>query len=534
MKANVRKLSFCLGIFALIIGALAAIPSPQVAHAQGAEAAAAVRFVHVYSGGGPIDIYIDNEVVSQGIAFGKATEFASLPNGDRHLQVVAAGQNPSSALIDKTITVDAGKAYDVLIGGQQDKLDARSNEVNTDQLAAGQARVRFIPGEPGSENVDLQLGPQSSAGTEEASGGTPIGFPMGNNSGAGSSITDYQDIPAATYCIFVSESGCNQPRVNAANIELQEGIVYDVVILGQVSSNNLTFLPLMTPTTEPCTKSLGVGQESDACIRFVHTSPDAGPVDLYIDDQPVAKAVSYGTPTEFAAVANGEHKVRVVAAGQSVDSALLDETMTFDTGMAYQVVVFGIAADDNNGDNNLKLKQEQVNLAPVPEGQARVRGIHAVSDVGTVDVNGPGGSTIFSGLDFSDTTDYALLPAGSYDLSIVDKDNATVVEASGVKVEAGMVYDIFVVGLKGNNTAELLIVTTPASTLQGAQATPMVAAPATPSVTTQATPVTAAQATVVTGNQQESTPVGTAPVTPVLTPAESPTPAETPTPTPSS
>lgn len=96
----------------------------------------------------------------------------------------------------------------------------------------------------------------------------------------------------------------------------------------------------MTSTTEPCTTSLGVGQESDACVRFVHTSPDAGQVDVYIDDQPVAQAFSYGTPTEFAAVANGEHQVRVVAAGQSVDNALLDETMTFDTGMASQDVVF--------------------------------------------------------------------------------------------------------------------------------------------------------------------------------------------------
>jgi len=255
---------------------------------------------------------------------------------------------------------------------------------------------------------------------------------------------------------------------------------------------------------------------------------------VYIDDQPVAKAVSYGTPTEFAAVANGEHQVRVVATGQSVDNALLDEKMTFDTGMASQVVIFGIAANDDNNDNDLSLKQEQVNLAPIPEGQVRLRGIHAVSDVGSVNVNGPGGATIFSDLDFSDTTDYTLLSAGSYDLTIVDKDNATVLEAPGVKVEAGKVYDIFVVGLKANNTVELLILTTQVSALQGAQATPMVAAPATPAVTTQATPVTAAQATVVSGSQQDATPVGTAEVTPVLTPVESPTPAETPTPTPSS
>jgi uncharacterized protein DUF4397 len=534
METSVRKLSLFIGVLALVIGALAALPMPQAARAQDSQAAGAVRFVHVYSGGGPIDIYVDGEVVNQGLAFGTATAFASLPNGDRHLQVVAAGADPSSALIDKTLTVDGGKAYNVLIGGQQDQLDARSNEVNTDQIATGQSRLRFIPGEPGSDNVDLQLGPQAAAGTQEASGGNPIGFPMNGNNATGGNMTDYQDVPAATYGIFASESGSDQPRVNVANIEVQEGVVYDVVILGQLSSNNLTFLPLMTSTTEPCTTSLGVGQGSDACIRFVHTSPDAGPVDVYIDDQVVAKEVSYGTPTEFAAVANGEHQVRVVTAGQSVDTALLDEKMSFDTGMAYQVVVFGIAAKDDNGDNDLALKQEQVNLAPVPEGQVRLRGIHAVSDVGTVSVNGPGGAQIFSDLNFSDTTDYALLKAGSYDLTIVDSDNATVLEAPGVKVEAGMIYDIFVVGLKGNNTVELLIVTTQASTLQGAQATPMVAAPATPSVTSQATPVTAAGATVVSGSQQESTPVGTAEVTPVLTPVESPTPAETPTPTPAS
>jgi len=199
MISNVRKMSLLIGIFALMVGVIASISLPQVVRAQDSEAAGAVRFVHVYSGGGPIDIYIDDEVVNQGLAFGTATAYASLPNGDRHLQVVVAGADPSSALIDKTITVDAGKAYNVLIGGQQDELDARSNEVNTDQIASGQARLRFIPGEPGSDDVDLQLGPQAAAGTEEASGGTPIGFPMKDGNAAGGAMTDYQDIPAATY-----------------------------------------------------------------------------------------------------------------------------------------------------------------------------------------------------------------------------------------------------------------------------------------------------------------------------------------------
>jgi hypothetical protein len=526
METTTRRPLLVIALIALVIGSLAALPlSSRVAGQEEAQETGSLRFLHAYSGGGPVDVYVDGEQLVTQLAFGTATEYATVPTGDRQIQVVATGEDVGSALIDTTVSVDAGQSYNVIIGGQNDELDARSYDVNTDQVGTGQARVRFIPGAPDTGAADLRLGPDAAAGTEQSQDNNDNlpDFSMAGIGDDGTGAMDYQEVPAGVYGIYASEAGSGDPRVNVASIELQEGMVYDVVVLGQLENNNLTFIPLMTTIAAPCSTALGVGQAEDACFRIVHTSADAGEVDVYVDDAPIAQAISYGTATEFAAVGNGEHQVRVVAAGGAVDDAWLDETITFDQGRAYQLTIAGIAEEDDNGDNDLRLLHDEIDLSPVADGEARVRFTHAVSDVGDVDIAGGAGAGTYTGVGFGDVTDSTNLTAGSYDYLITDNDNATVLDAKGVQIEAGNVYDLLVIGLSSQSSVELLVLTTPVTVLKGAQGTP-IAVQQPGAQTSQPSPVGAANATVVGGEQVDSTPVGAAPVTPVITPENTPTP----------
>jgi hypothetical protein len=484
-----------------------------------------MRFVHVYSGGGPVDIYVDNEQIVSQLAFGTATEFATVPSGDRQIQVVAAGEDPGSALIDKTITADSGEFYNVLIGGQDDDLDAREYTVNTDQVGEGQARIRFIPGGPDTGAVDLTLSVDAEPGTAEADDTNMPNFMMDRigADGAGG-LMDYQDVPAGVYGVYARDMDTDDSRVNVASVDLQAGMVYDIVVLGQLASDNLTFVPLMTSLAAPCSDTLGVGEAGDACARFIHTSADAGAVDIYIDDQVAVQAISYGTVTEFAAVAGGEHQIRVVAANQPVEDAWLDETMTLDEGQAYQFSILGIAEEDDNGDNDLRLLQNEIDLSPLADGQTRVRLVHAVSDGGSVDISGSGPLGSFTDVNFGDVTDYLTIEAGAYDLLVTGDDNATVLDVTGQQLDSGTVYDLFVIGLAADQSVELLVVPTAVTPLEAAQGTPIAVEPGTADDGGQVTPVTAGEATAVTGEQADASPVGAAPVTPVVTPEGTPTP----------
>jgi hypothetical protein len=515
---NRRALSFVL--VTALVSLFGVVVSPA-AHAQDTGPAATVRFAHVYSGGGPIDIYIDGKPLVSQLDFGTATEYASLPSGDRHLQVVAAGQKPETALVDKKITVDEGKAYNVLIGGQEDKLDARSYEVNLEPLDVDQARLRFIQGEPGATNLDIALTAPGADENADNSGD--------NNVPVFKKITDasdYQTVTAGTYGMVANDSDDEEAKVNLPDITLAIGHVYDVVVLGQIKSNNLTLLPLITAVSGPCSTTLGVGDDpTSACVRFVHVSPDAGPVDIYVDDTAVAENVSYGAATEFAAVTDEDHRIQVVPAGQSTDNRLLDEKYGFGTGQAYQISILGLHADDNNGDDDLTLKRDDLDLTPLPPQQTRVRFIQAVPDAGGVTAKTSPGITLLDNADFTDVSDYTVINAGSFDLAVTDKDNTTLVEASGQQFKEGASYDVFVIGQKADaNTLQLLVLETPTEVRTGAQGTPVTVPTES---TAEATTVGEASPTAVGGGAAPTaTEVGGAPVTPVLTegPTETPTP----------
>src|SRR4051794_8562176 len=128
------------------------------ARAQDANPAATIRFVNAISGGGPVDVMLDGNPIAQGLAFGTATEYASLPAGDHGIQVMQAGQAQGQPLVDQKVTLDGGAAYNFLIGSQNNQFQAQLLQVNLDAVNVGQARYQIIQASPDLGNVNLQLG----------------------------------------------------------------------------------------------------------------------------------------------------------------------------------------------------------------------------------------------------------------------------------------------------------------------------------------------------------------------------------------
>jgi len=527
------------GLCLLLLAVLIAMPFAPSVGAQEAKAAPTVRFAHVVSGGGPIDIYVDNQLLVKQLAFGTVTEYATLTPGDHQLQVVETGKDPSTALINTTLSSDAGSATNVLIGGQGDQLDARSYPVDISGLDPGQTRMRFIQASPDTGKVEIQLTSLSNVDNAASVGNTTTGN-TANGSGSVSDLsstpsTDYQTLVAGTYDIVVRDAGSDQAMVAAPSIDLSSGNVYDVVVLGQLATNNLTLLPLSTLVSSPCGEVLGIGNANDACVRFVHTSPDAGNLDIYVNGTKVVDAISYGTVTEFAVLGTDSQQIQVVPAGQPLQNPLLDETVDPSAGYAYLVSILGIAAQDDNDNNNLRLLQDQVDLSTLPPGQTRLRLINAVPDTGALTVTRTGGADLFSATKFGDVTDYTTVNVGTTDLAATGDNDQIVSNATGVALTEGTVNDVFIIGLTSTNTVQFLIAPAPAEVRTGAQGTPLAVSPVAASTSTPSV-VSAASVTAVgegAGGQTTPTPVGAAPLTPVLTPESTatPTPATTPTPT---
>jgi hypothetical protein len=440
-----------LAAFLLVAGAFAAlvgVSAPTRAQDE-TETDATVRVVHASPGAPNVDVLVDGQAVVQDLAFGAATDYFALPDGDHKIQVVPTGQTADAALIDTDLNVDAGDAYVFVAMNRLNDIEGKVFDVNVDDVDSGKARVRVIHASPDAGEVDISV-----SGGDEWFGG--LNF---------EDASDYKDVDAGTYSLDVKGDG-DRVLVTAQNLEIADGNVYDIVALGQVADNSLALLPLVTVVTVPCAEVLGLQAGSDdSCIRVVHAAPGTSETDVYVNDSPVVQGLTYGTATEFIAVPESDdHKLQVVAAGGAPgDADLLDDDLDFDSRSAYEVVITGNPDD-------LEIKTAELDLSPLPDGQARVRFIHASPDAEGVDVALEDGETLFEGVDYRDITDNSTIDAGSYSLQLKKDDD--VVLSGDVEFAAGMVYDVVAIGRTDDNSLTLLVLSANASVREGAVASP--------------------------------------------------------------
>ena len=178
----------------------------------------------------------------------------------------------------------------------------------------------------------------------------------------------------------------------------------------------------------------------NARVRVVHASPDAPPVDVWVNGAPAFTNVPFEAITTFAAVPAGTYNVKVVPAGATTP-VVIEADLTLAASTDYTVVATDRLASI-----------EPVILVATPgapqAGQAWVRFFHASPDAPAVDIAVTGGSVLFPNVAFQNGTDYLPVPAGTYDLEARVAGTANVaLEIPGVTLADGGVYTAYATGL---------------------------------------------------------------------------------------
>ena len=181
-----------------------------------------------------------------------------------------------------------------------------------------------------------------------------------------------------------------------------------------------------------------MAQGTQSWIRVMHDSPNAPNVDVFVDGEPVFENVGYATTTNYQALAPGQHRVQIASAGKSADDSLIDQTVDLTQGKPYTVIALGKLTDIKG-----QLLAD-TSKAP-PTGTARVRIVHAATDIGTVDIY-PSGSAIPVLTDqYFGSADYVNLPAGTYTFDVTPAGSTQVVLTSQqLKFEPGWVYSLVI------------------------------------------------------------------------------------------
>lgn len=446
-----RLLGLALVLTALV-GAMLPLSPRAAAQDTTAEADATVRFIHASPGAPAVDVLVDGQPILEGLTSGEASQYLVITPQEHRVQVVPTGQTAEAALFDETIDAGQGRAYVVAVFGLLNDIQGAVYDVNLDEIEPENARVRLINLSPEAGDVDLL-----ETGGDEWFSDVGLG-----------DATDYRDVAPGTYSADVRGEDDRILRT-IANLTFNETSVYDVVVLGLISDDSLTVQALETAVSPPCSEVLGITADpTDACVRLVHAAQDAPDLDVYVNEAQIADGLEFGTATEYAAVPSGGGRgVRAVAAGGPMEEAILDESLDFDPGQAYEIVFTGTGDD-------LGLLITGADLRPVAAGQARLRVIHASPDAGAVNIGLTGDDVnLYEGIDFGTATDYIVVDAGSYPIEVrPGGDDMTVALQADATIEEGMVYDLVALGRPDDRSLALLVLTAPAEIQTGAIATP--------------------------------------------------------------
>ncbi len=416
---------------------------------------ACVSIVHASPDAPLVDIYVDGEQALTGLGFGWWSGWIALPAGEHRVQVTATGTAADAAVIDATLDLESGMAYQVAATGFVADITPQVYAADVSELASDTARVRAVHTVPDAPAVDIAL----AGGDVLVSG---LEFP---------NASDYIEVPAGTYDLEIRVAGTQDVVLPLPGVELTGGTVYDVYAIGTAADGQIYPFVIPSPVASmsadstamaaapACAVVLGIGSETDACVNVIHASPDAPAVDVWVNGTPALQGVQFGDFSGWIALPAGDYQIQVTPAGQGVETAVIDATVTVDAGMGYHIAATGTLAE-------IAPQIYPADLSMTEDGNARVRVIHASPDAPAVDIALAGGDVLISNLAFPNASDFLQVPAGTYDLEVRPTGTTDVaLSLPGVALEANMVYDVFAVGQLSDGSLTVLVI--PSMTAHG-------------------------------------------------------------------
>jgi hypothetical protein len=119
-------------------------------------------------------------------------------------------------------------------------------------------------------------------------------------------ISDYLAVPPGRYTIEVYPAGDKTNPVFMTNTVIPEDAIITIAAIGMLDDLVLSPIPEPVETTN----------RGRACIRFIHLSPDAPPVDILLDDgTEVFTDVAFKEATDYACLPADTYSFVVTPAG---------------------------------------------------------------------------------------------------------------------------------------------------------------------------------------------------------------------------
>jgi hypothetical protein len=212
-----------------------------------AEGEAMVRVLHASPDAPAVDVYVDDDLVVDGVGYKDVTDYLALPAGTHKIEVYPSGDQ-STVVITEQVAVSSGQSYTLGAIGQLESIRL-TTMIDDQEVTAGNTKVRVAHFSPDAPAVDI------------ATDAGDILFP----NVAFSAVTDYVELPAATYNLDIRGAGTADVVEELSELELKDGIVYTAVAVGLLNGEpefEVILLNDALPTPDELPKT-GLGGASE-------------------------------------------------------------------------------------------------------------------------------------------------------------------------------------------------------------------------------------------------------------------------------
>ncbi len=305
-----------LAIVAVVVLLTSAVSLTGSVLAQAKVNTGSLRIVNALPGIGPIDVYLDEQIIAYALRPEDATTYFNIAAGRHALAVRTANDAALSApvadiLIDlppngsqtaviyQTQFADAGAAVTInqssavfIINDDRSPIQLGKTRISAVHLAIGTPE-RISIGYPSGESLLYQIGLKQPFGT-----------------------IDVETKPYTLAVLNADASESTTPPVleRLGEIDFYANTLYTFIVvpnaipsgnpgqIGSISTQTKTFV-ISAPLEPPVGNGLR--------IRIIHAAHSTAVVDVYIDERLVASRVNYGDFTEYLGLADYSHTITI-------------------------------------------------------------------------------------------------------------------------------------------------------------------------------------------------------------------------------
>lgn len=194
-----------------------------------------------------------------------------------------------------------------------------------------------------------------------------------------------------------------------------------------------------------------ISQEA-AKVRFLHTSPDAPNVDIYVNGQIALKNLPFKQVSNYVSLKAGKYHIDIYPAGNMIDS-VLNKKITVEAGKSYTLATI---------DSVKKLRLLVYENQPeVPANEAKMRFIHLAPITQAVDIAVKERDVVFPNVQYKQSTEYLGLTPMTVDLELREAGSKNILlPLPKAQFRANETYTIVFIGLsEGSPELQAIVLT---------------------------------------------------------------------------